>query len=485
MHVLRGLSVSALMLSVPLAGCGGGGGGGGSSVPQATPTPVPTATPAPTTCTSIATSPSGGRRGAVATGSLVSSNQLYVTYRSSSGRGVQAIDRAAGVVRALDLGASNGVAHRAVTVAAGADLSATTAQLRALPDVVDVAPVHLRVPLAVPNDPLYENVDQWYLFRTNASAGWALSQGNGIAVAVIDTGVDEQNPDLAPKLDVHESVINGTVSTAAGSAQDTDGHGTNVAGLATAATNNGYGFAGVGFNARLQAYRIFQAATAANPCPTASTADEAGAIRDAVANGASVISLSIGGRPTNPPDQAESQAVAFAIANNVTVVAAGGNGGDPSPDAPGAYPGVIAVGASSAIDAVANVYASITGESVASYSDSGVTLVAPGGDPSSTTKDQDDLHWIEGYSTTPTALPANQCSGTPVCRVLFAGTSQATPQVSGTVALMMAYHGGAKSLSPAMVTQLLTSTADSIGQPAGRQGAGRLNIGRAVAAAHP
>lgn len=50
---------------------------------------------------------------------------------------------------------------------------------------------------------------------------------------------------------------------------------------------------------------------------------------------------------------------------------------------------------------------------------------------------------------------------------------------------MMAYHGGPRSLAPATVTTLLTSTADSIGQAVARQGAGRFNIANAVAAAHP
>jgi subtilisin family serine protease len=134
----------------------------------------------------------------------------------------------------------------------------------------------------------------------------------------------------------------------------------------------------------------------------------------------------------------------------------------------------------------------IASEAVASYSNSGVTLVAPGGDPTNpTNSDNDFLHWVEGYSTTTAAYPGDQCTngvylGDTMCRALFAGTSQATPQVSGTIALMMAYHGGGiRSLSPATVTTLLTSTADNIGQPSARQGAGRLNVGNAVAAAHP
>ena len=122
---------------------------------------------------------------------------------------------------------------------------------------------------------------------------------------------------------------------------------------------------------------------------------------------------------------------------------------------------------------------------MSSYSNSGPTLVAPGGDASA--GDSDLLHWIEGYSTTTAAFAADRCSNSGgVCRVLFTGTSQATPQVAGTVALMEAYHGGPRSLTPARVLQLLQQTADPLpGISSTRQGAGRLNAGNAVAAAHP
>jgi thermitase len=271
--------------------------------------------------------------------------------------------------------------------------------------------------------------------------------------------------------------------------QDTNGHGTNVAGLATAAANNGYGFAGVGYSTHLQAYRIFPPATATSDCQTADGGDEAIAIRDAVANGASVINLSLGSPQSKGIDAAERDAVAFAIASGVVVVAAAGNdfpGADGNqPDYPAAYPGVIAVGASAVQDAASGVYASIVAETVASYSNSGPTLVAPGGDASAS--DTDLLHWIEGYSTTTAALAKDRCSNSGgVCRALFNGTSQAAPQVAGTVALMEAFHGGPRSLSPATVLQLLQQTADPIpGISNARQGAGRLNAGNAVAAAHP
>jgi serine protease len=289
---------------------------------------------------------------------------------------------------------------------------------------------------------------------------------------------------------VRERIVNGAKTTGAGTVQDTNGHGTNVAGLAAAATNNAIGYAGAGYNVRLQIYKIFPDATAQSDCQTAATSDEAQAITDAVANGASVISLSLGGPQSGGVDPAERNAVAFAIAHGVTVVAAAGND-YPSSDGlvlefPAADAGVIAVGASTVTDSAPNVYAAITSESVASYSNSGATLVVPGGDPQGS-NDSDRLHWIEGYSTTTAAFAPDRCSGSGgVCAALFAGTSQATPQAAAAAALMMSYHGGARSLTPATVQQLLTTTTDVLpGTGTDRQGAGRMNAGRAVAAAHP
>ena len=173
----------------------------------------------------------------------------------------------------------------------------------------------------------------------------------------------------------------------------------------------------------------------------------------------------------------------------MSVVAANGNefgqGSDGNQsDFPAAYPGVIAVGASAVTDDnVGASYSAITGETAASYSNSGPTLLAPGGD-STGQNDNDLLHWIEGYSTTTANFAADQCSDSGgVCRVLFNGTSQATPQVSGTIALILAKHGGAGSLTPAAISAILTSTADSLGLSATRQGAGRLDAAGAVA--HP
>lgn len=432
--------------------------------------------------------------------SQIVADRLYVSYRGTSS---QSLVRAVGAIRSVDLTATKGFSHTIVTLPAGVNRTQAAATLRAQPGVSSVSVLHTRSILSdsEANDPLLDNVDQWYLYRTNVDPGaWNITHGTGVNIAVIDTGIDLTNTDLTgSKLVFSEAIVDGMVTP---SAQDTNGHGSNTAGLAAAATNNDYGYAGVGWNVGLLDYDIFPDANAYSDCQGADTGDEAQAIDDAIARGVSVISLSIGSPNDNGPDAAEEDAVENAIANHVTVVAANGNeygnsseGGGLLPDYPAAYAGVIAVGASAVFDSQANDYAAITSETVASYSNSDPTLLAPGGDSlsdppqdcSTSSSPCDILHWIEGYSTTTAGFPGDRCTiQDGVCPALFNGTSQATPQVAGTVALMEAYHGGARSLTPAQVMTLLTQNTDVLpGVDASRQGAGRLDAAKAVAAAHP
>jgi len=433
-----------------------------------------------------------GHRAASHGTSHVVPNRLYVSYRP--GASSQSITRSVGAVNSIELTPTNGVSHVVVTLASGTNLNQAASTLRAQSNVVSVATLHTRSLSSdsVANDALLNNDHQWYLYRTSTDpAGWAITHGTGIVVAVIDTGVDMTNTDLAPKLNKAEAIVGGMITP---SAQDTQGHGTNVAGLVAATTNNGYGYASVGWDVHLLDYKIFPDSNAFSDCQTADTGDEAAAIDDAVTSGASVISMSLGAANDNGAafDQAEDDAVEAAISAGVTVVAAAGNEFDNGPDGllpdyPAAYPGVIAVGASAVQDSQANNYASITSEGPASYSNSGATLLAPGGDATSD-NDPDLLHWIEGYSTASYGYPLDTCYTeiVGVCTVFFNGTSQATPQVAATAALMMAYHGGAKSLTPAQVTTILRQNSDVLpGIGTDRQGAGRLDVAKAVAAAHP
>ena len=341
--------------------------------------------------------------------------------------------------------------------------------------------------------PLYESssrLGQWDMHVICAANAWGYGNANttgstfagalggNVKIAIIDTGADLTHPELANRTVFAESVLKGIRTIGTAGMHDNDGHGTNVAGIAVATGNNSFGFTGVAYAAPLMIFKVFPDPPCGTGGCTASGADVGTAITDAVAQGARVISLSLG---AGGPDTAEEAAVAQAIANGVVIVAASGNDTAATLDYPAADPGVIAVGASSIDDSNP---ATIV-ESIASYSNYDSTnqtwgVVAPGGDPSSSS-DPDDLHWIENiYSSTASGascgIDAGGSSGD--CRTLIAGTSQATPHVSGAVALMLSVNG---LLTPAIVKATLCTTARNIGNV--KQGCGRLDVYRALARA--
>src|SRR5688500_5626470 len=91
---------------------------------------------------------------------------------------------------------------------------------------------------AEPNDPVYQQGLQWGLERIGAPGAWAKGTGEGVTIAIVDSGADLSHEDLAPQLAGQVSCIgaSGSASACRGSAQDDNGHGTHVAGIALAAT---------------------------------------------------------------------------------------------------------------------------------------------------------------------------------------------------------------------------------------------------------
>jgi subtilisin family serine protease len=436
------------------------------------------------------------------TGAGVVSDQVLVRYRSAGTTAqtrarASRIEQAEGATAGTELTTVSGDYERFVRVPAGTDAARFSETLRTQSDVLGVYPVHKRFALTrgamAVSDPHANNVDQWYLFADGFPNAWSYTKAPTIKLAVIDTGIDRNNTDLTANLFFQTGY-----ESAAHDAQDTNGHGTNVAGIAAALANNAVGFAGGGYNVQLLAYNIFPDTTASSHDQTATVADEVKAINDAVTKNVDVINLSLGAAEdygsNNGYDQGEHDAIQAALTAGVTVVAAAGNDADGGEsgtphtvlDYPAAYDGVIAVGASALRDNNTGTFAGST-EYVAPYSQygPGLGIVAPGGDPGN--NDNSPLHWIWNYSTSTAHFPSDQCTyghGTlPVtptnCTAFFAGTSQATPQVSAAAALLLAAAGGHHTLTPARIAQILGDTADNINDP--HQGHGRLNIYRAVA----
>ena len=237
---------------------------------------------------------------------------------------------------------------------------------------------------AAVDDPLFSQ--QWGLTATNAPAAWRLTTGSApVVVAVVDTGVDASHPDLAGRILPGWNAIDGSTNTG-----DDNGHGTEVAGIIAAASDNGTGVASYCWRCRILPVKVL------GPHGDGSTQDVARGIRWAADHGARVINVSLG---TFADDTSLQDAVAYARSRNAVVVAAAGN-------APGlhAYPagdtGALAVAGS---DANGQLYP---------WSNSGswIQLAAPG----------------SNLTTSPNDSYAD-----------FVGTSAAAPVVSGIAALLL------------------------------------------------
>ncbi len=260
---------------------------------------------------------------------------------------------------------------------------------------------------------------QWALTRLSADKVWARQRGGGVAVAVLDTGVDTRHPDLAGV------VLSGKDLVSGGSGRtDPHGHGTHVAGVIAALAGNGIGIAGLGQGVRILPVRVLGADGAGTD------ADVANGIVWAVDAGARVINMSVGS-----PDYsaAEEAAVAYAVSRGVVMVSAAGNmraQGNPT-IYPASFPGVIGVGASDTADR----------PTAFSSTGPGVDLLAPG---------------VNIVSTYP-----------PNTYAYMDGTSMSAPFVSAAAALVRA---AAPKATAAQVGAVLTATARDVA-PAGRDDA--------------
>jgi serine protease len=180
-----------------------------------------------------------------------------------------------------------------------------------------------------PNDPFLQR--QWYAVQNRSFDSWVEAPPlAAVRVAVIDSGVDGTHPELRDRIVASRSFVAGPATV------DTQGHGTFVAGLIAAGTNDGVGMAGLAPSAELLVAKVV------GPQRSIPVEAEAKAIRWAVASGARVINMSLGGLrdPSDPSrdtySKLEADAVAFAVSKGVLVIAAVGNG-DQAPSQPWPY----------------------------------------------------------------------------------------------------------------------------------------------------
>lgn len=207
----------------------------------------------------------------------------------------------------------------------------------------------------------YVRDQQWALNAFAAKDVWAESQGQGITVAVVDSGVDASHPDLSGQ------VLKGKDFTGGGNAQeDVIGHGTKMASIIAGhghGTGNDDGVIGLAPKAKILPLRTLQTREDRNLDETWGAA-----VRYAVDQGAKVVNLSFGNDGGGKTLSAGRDAIAYAQEHDVVVVAASGNEASVAVSEPAALPGVVSVGA---VDQDANLWTdSNTGK--------GLTLTAPG-----------------------------------------------------------------------------------------------------------
>jgi len=284
-----------------------------------------------------------------------------------------------------------------------------------------------------PNDPYYGA--QWGLHKVEAPAAWETTTGSAAVItAILDTGVDQNHPDLRDK------IVKNVNFTDSSTVDDIHGHGTHVAGIAAAATNNGVGVAGLGYDSTIMNVKVL------GDDGSGYYSWVINGIIWAADNGAQVINMSLGGSSSS---RALEDAINYAWSKGVVVVAAAGNSGSTSPFYPAHYANCMAVAATDRYD------------NKPSWSNYGswVDVAAPGVSIYATLKGSS-----YGYKS---------------------GTSMASPHVAGLAALVFTVvsdDNGNGRLNDE-VRFRIESTCDDIGVSG--IGSGRINAARAVAVEQP
>jgi thermitase len=289
----------------------------------------------------------------------------------------------------------------------------------------------LAEPSTTPNDSYYPS--QWHLPKINAPSGWDITSGSeSIPIAIIDSGVDPDHPDLAGKLITGYNFLGSNTDT-----HDVLGHGTAVAGTAAAMTNNITGVAGIACDNPIMPLVVL------NSSNYASYYDISRAITYAVDHGVRVLNISIGGSSSSSTLQS---AVDSAWNKGALIFASAMNNNNSTPYYPAACNHVVAVAATTSTD------------TKASFSSFGtwVDISAPGASIY-TTKDGGGY----GY---------------------WNGTSFASPLTAGLAALIWSIN---PSLTNTQVYDILTQNADDLGTLGFDQyfGFGRINSLRSLLAA--
>lgn len=320
----------------------------------------------------------------------------------------------------------------------------------------------------IPNDPEYSI--QWHLAKVKAAEAWDISKGDtSVVIGIVDTGVDWDHPDLAANIWQNWSEIpnngidddnNGYIDDIRGwdfggligipdnnPMEDRPDHGTHVAGIASAVTDNGVGVAGLGFNCRIMPVKVSRDDNR-NPSNQPFIVYGFEGIAYAAENGAKVINCSWGGGGYSIAGQT---IIDYATSLGALVVGAAGNDNSSEPFYPASYNNVLSVAASGSNDVKA---------SFSNYGNS-VDVISPGVSIRAT--------WQNDTYT------------------YLNGTSMASPLAAGLAGLIVSHF---PQLSPQQVAERLRVTSDNIdalnsGIYKNKLGKGRINAQNALSAQNP
>jgi subtilisin family serine protease len=352
----------------------------------------------------------------------------------------------------------------------GTSAHALAQRLRRLAGVARVEVEHRHELRLVPNDPGLSvpetapgtpagTLTQWWIPRLGMPAAWDITRGTGATVAVIDTGIDAAHPDLAGK--IAGATDNDAIGGHGPATVDENGHGTHVASLACAAGDNGVGIVGVGLDCRLLIYKS-----------DLGDGSVARSIIEASDAHADAINMSFGTDGSTPAAGVIADAVNYAVAHDVVLVAAAADSpvdeqGDPANllQPTGSGPDIAAgrgLSVTAATDADAR--ASFAGRG------SQISLAAYGTFAESTGPDG----LLGAFPGNPTELESGRGGLLPqpgcACRTTFQGdnryaylqgTSMATPMVTAVAALVKHFNPDLRAID---VVRLLKQTAS---RPAG------------------
>ena len=405
----------------------------------------------------VAAAGNGAQDEGMAVGARIVPGEVVVGWRDSD-RG-RAVTRARGLARVAELGMIGPGRSATVLSTKGRSVETVISELEADPAVAYAEPNYLfslpefevtggvqvvdagvqgTIAAVGVNDP--HTGGQYSLDRMRVRDAWSRTKGSSNLVAVLDTGVQSGHRDLRGRVAKGYDFVNND-----GNASDDNGHGTWVAGIIASNANDGYGIAGISWKDRILPVKIM------NASGTGSTADLAAGITYAANRGADVINMSVGGFPYS---QAIQDAVNRAWNRGAVLVGAAGNNARWEIFYPASYDHVVSVSATQVEDEFSRW---------SSYGPK-VDVSAP------------------GSSVLTTNCTAGPCQHEDWgSHTYISGTSFATPNVAGVVALIRARYPGH---SPGQIVSRLRNTVDDLGY-AGRDdryGLGRVNAYRALGA---